>query len=137
MAASRKGLRFWLWWMVLAINIPDLVYVYLSLVQPESFLLVNIAVAFEQLGYGFGFVAYMLFMIYLSQGQHSTAHYAICTGFMALGMMLPGMFSGWLQETIGYQNFFIWVCVATIPGFIVAKLVHVDPEFGKKTEKAV
>lgn len=135
LAASRKGLKYWLWWMVLAINVPDLVYVYLSFVQPESFLFLNVAVAFEQFGYGFGFAAYLLFMIHLSQGQHSTAHYAICTGFMALGMMLPGMFSGWLQETIGYQNFFIWVCVATLPGFIVAKLVHIDPEFGKKTEK--
>lgn len=135
LAASRKGLKFWLWWMVLSINVPDLVYVYLSFAQPESFWLINIAVAVEQLGYGFGFAAYMLFMLFLSQGQHSTAHYAICTGFMALGMMLPGMFSGWLQEAIGYQSFFVWVCVATIPGFIVAKLVHVDPEFGKKTEK--
>ncbi len=136
MAASKKGLKFWLWWMVLSINVPDLVYVYLSFVQPENFLLVNAAVAIEQFGYGFGFTAYMLYMIYVAQGKHSTAHYALCTGFMALGMMIPGMFSGWLQEQLGYQQFFVWVCLATIPGFIVAKLVHVDPEFGKKENKS-
>jgi PAT family beta-lactamase induction signal transducer AmpG len=135
MAASKKGLKFWIWWMVLSINVPDLVYVYLAFVQPENFLLVNAAVALEQFGYGFGFTAYMLYMIYVARGEHSTAHYAICTGFMALGMMIPGMFSGWLQEQLGYQQFFVWVCLATIPGFIVAKLVDVDPEFGKKENK--
>jgi len=133
--ASRKGLKYWLWWMLVAINLPDAVYVYLSYAQPENFFIVNICVAVEQLGYGFGFTAYMLYMIYVSQGKYQTAHYALCTGFMALGMMLPGMASGWLQEQIGYQMFFLWVMIATIPGFVVARFVSVNPEFGKKNEK--
>ena len=131
--ASRKGLRYWLWPMVLIMHLPDAMFVYLAYAQPENFLLVNICVAVETFGYGFGFTAYMLYMIYISRGKHETAHYAICTGFMALGMMLPGMLSGWLQENLGYQHFFIWVMLATIPGFIVAALVPIDPEFGKKT----
>ncbi|MBI4430040.1 MAG: MFS transporter [Ignavibacteriales bacterium] len=131
-AAARKGFKFWLWPMVLAINTPDLIYVYLSYIQPEDYLIINLSVAIEQFGYGFGFTAYMLYMLYVSQGKHSTAHYALCTGFMALGMMIPGMFSGDIQKWLGYQQFFVWVCIATIPGFVVAKLAKVDPEFGKK-----
>ena len=130
--ASRIGLKYWLWPMVFIIHLPDLAFVYLSQMQPESFFLINAAVAFEQFGYGFGFTAYMLFMIMVSEGEHKTAHYAICTGFMALGMMIPGMFSGALQEAIGYQSFFLWVVASTIPGFIVAALVKIEPEFGKK-----
>ncbi|MBI5472499.1 MAG: MFS transporter [Ignavibacteriae bacterium] len=130
--ASRNGLKSWLWPMVFIIHLPDLAFVYLSQVQPENFVLINIAVALEQFGYGFGFTAYMLFMIMVSEGEHKTAHYAICTGFMALGMMIPGMFSGALQEAIGYQSFFLWIIASTIPGFVVAALVKVDPEFGKK-----
>jgi len=133
---SRQGLKFWLWPMVFIIHLPDLAFIYLSHVQPESFLLINAAVAFEQFGYGFGFTAYMLYMILVSEGQHKTAHYAICTGFMALGMMIPGMFSGWLQELIGYRHFFIWIILSTIPGFAVAAFVKIDPQFGKKVEKA-
>ena len=131
--AARNGLKYWLWWMVIAINLPDAVYVYLSYALPQNFLSVNMAVAVEQFGYGFGFTAYMLYMIYAAEGEHKTAHFAICTGFMALGMMIPGMFSGWLQEIIGYQHFFIWVLLATIPGFVVTKLIPLDSEFGKKT----
>lgn len=131
-AASKKGLKFWLLIMVAAINIPDLVYVYLAYAQPDNFFIINICVAIEQFGYGFGFTAYMLFLIYVSEGEHKTAHYAIGTGFMALGMMIPGMFSGWLQELIGYQNFFIWVMIATIPGFIIVKYLPLSPGFGMK-----
>jgi len=134
-AAAKKGLKYWLWWMVAAINLPDLVYVYLSQTLPDNFWIINACVAIEQFGYGFGFTAYMLFMIYISEGEHKTAHFAITTGIMALGMMIPGMFSGWLQEIIGYKNFFIWVCLATIPSFLVVKLIKVDPEFGKKKQK--
>lgn len=130
--AAKNGLKFWLWWMVLAINIPDAAYIYLSSALPENFWAVNLCVAIEQFGYGFGFTAYMLYMIYIAEGEHKTAHFAICTGFMALGMMLPGMFSGWLQDIIGYQNFFIWIIIATIPGFIVTKFIPLDPAFGKK-----
>jgi len=119
--------------MALAMKLPDVVYVYLSYAQPENFTMIAIMVGIEQFGYGFGFTAYMLYMITVAEGEHKTAHYAICTGFMALGMMIPGMFSGWLQETIGYEMFFIWVLVATIPGLIMLKYLPIDPEFGKKT----
>ena len=132
--AARNGLKYWLLWMVLAINLPNAVYLFLSMTMPDNLLIINIAIGVEQFGYGFGFAAYMLYMLYISNGAHETAHYAICTGFMALGMMIPGMFSGWLQELIGYQSFFIWIMVATIPSFIVAMLVPLDPSFGKKEE---
>ena len=134
-AAAKKGLKFWIWWMLIAINIPNLVYVYLSLTQTTNFLLINICVAAEQFGYGFGFTAFMLYLIYIAEGEFKTAHFAIATGFMALGMMLPGMISGWIQEQIGYQQFFIWVCISTIPAFIITKFVSIDPEFGKKTSE--
>jgi PAT family beta-lactamase induction signal transducer AmpG len=131
---SKKGLKFWLWIMVFSIHLPDAMFVYLSQVQPDDLILINIAVAIEQFGYGFGFTAYMLYMIIVAEGEHKTAHYAICTGFMALGMMVPGMFSGMIQEAIGYKSFFIWVILATIPGFLVVMLVKIDPQFGKKVE---
>jgi MFS transporter, PAT family, beta-lactamase induction signal transducer AmpG len=132
---SKKGLKYWLWIMVLSIHLPDAVFVYLSQVQPDNLFLINAAVGLEQFGYGFGFTAYMLYMISVSEGEHKTAHYAICTGFMALGMMLPGMFSGDLQELVGYKNFFLWVILATIPGFLVAAMVKIDPLFAKKVVK--
>ena len=129
---SRLGLKRCLWLMVFSVHLPDLVFVYLASEQPQSMYVVSAALAIEQFGYGFGFTAMMLYMIMVSEGAHKTAHYAICTGLMALGMMVPGMFSGRIQEFMGYQNFFIWVCVATIPAFIMAGLVKIDPEFGKK-----
>ena len=133
--AARDGLKYWLWWMVLAINLPNLAYVFLAYMQPENPWIVVAAVGVEQFGYGLGFTAYMLYMIYASQGQgNETVHYALCTGLMALGMMLPGMFSGWLQELIGYQHFFVWVMLATIPGFLMTALIPLDPEFGKREE---
>jgi PAT family beta-lactamase induction signal transducer AmpG len=131
-AIYRKGLKFWIWIMVSAMNLPNLVYVYLSQATPDNFHLINLCVAVEQFGYGFGFTAYTMFMIMVSEGEHKTVHYAISTGIMALGMMLPAMASGWLQEQLGYQNYFLWVMAATIPGFIVTALVKIDPEFGKK-----
>ncbi len=129
---ARDGFRSWLWWMVAAINLPNAVYILLACTQPQSQLLVNAAVGVEQFGYGFGFTAYMLYMIYISRGEHSTAHFAICTAFMALGMMLPGMFSGELQEALGYQWFFVWILVATVPSFIAASLIRVNENFGRK-----
>jgi PAT family beta-lactamase induction signal transducer AmpG len=129
---SQKGLRFWLWPMVIIIHFPDLAFVFLSQVQPTDPSLIYAAVATEQFGYGFGFTAYVMYMILVSEGEHKTAHYAICTGFMALGMMIPGMFSGWLQDTIGYRHFFLWVILSTIPGFFVAALVRVPKGFGRK-----
>ena len=132
--ASLEGLKFWIWWMLIAINLPDLVYVYLAATQSSNFILINICVAVEQFGYGFGFTAFMLYLIYISEGEYKTAHYAIATGLMALGMMLPGMISGWIQEQVGYLNFFIWVCISTIPAFIITKFIIVDSAFGKKAQ---
>lgn len=131
-AVARHGLRRWLWPMVWAISLPDLVYVYLSYAQPDSLVLINSCIFVEQFGYGFGFTAYMLYLIYFANGSHKTSHYAICTAFMALGMMLPGMIAGWMQETLGYQLFFIWIMVCTLATFGVTALLKIDPEFGKK-----
>jgi PAT family beta-lactamase induction signal transducer AmpG len=133
---SKKGLKFWIWIMVCAMHLPDLIFVYLSYALPQSFLIISLAVAVEQFGYGFGFTAYTMVMIMVSEGEYRTVRYAIATGIMALGMMIPAMFSGWLQEQIGYQNFFFWIILSTIPGFIVVALIRIDPEFGmKKTER--
>jgi len=131
-AIYRKGLKFWIWIMVCAMHLPNLVFVYVSQAMPENLYFINLCVAMEQFGYGFGFTAYTMFMILVSEGEYKTVHYAICTGIMALGMMVPAMASGWLQEQLGYQNYFLWVMAATIPGFIVTALVKIDPEFGKK-----
>ncbi len=133
--ASRNGLKYWLWPMALAITLPNAAYVFLSMLQPENFLWVNVAVAVEQFGYGFGFTAYMLYLIYFSDGEHKTAHYSICTGFMALGMMLPGMAAGWIQEQIGYQHFFIFVMICTIPTLLLIPFMKVDKDFGKAKKK--
>ena len=130
--ASRDGLKRWLWPMVMAITIPDLVYVYLSYVLPSSLLVINICIFLEQFGYGFGFSAYMLYLIYYSQGEHKTAHYALCTAFMALSMMIPGLFAGALQESVGYQAFFLIVVGCCAMTYIVSALLKIDPEFGKK-----
>lgn len=135
LAASRKGFRYWLWWMVLAINVPHLAYVYMAYAQPANYLVISLCAAIEQFSYGFGFTAYMLYMIYIAEGENKTAHFAIATGFMALGMMLPGMFSGWLQDIIGYKNFFVWVMLCMIPGMIPVFFVKVKPEFGKKVKE--
>jgi PAT family beta-lactamase induction signal transducer AmpG len=132
--ASRDGLKRWLWPMVMAITIPDLVYVYLSYALPSSLLIINICIFLEQFGYGFGFSAYMLYLIYYSQGEHKTAHYALCTAFMALSMMIPGLFAGALQEAVGYQVFFLVVVVCCAMTYIVSALLKIDPEFGKKKE---
>jgi MFS transporter, PAT family, beta-lactamase induction signal transducer AmpG len=134
-AVSRNGLKYWMLPMVFAMNLPNLMYVFLAFAQPQSLWIITGSVVIEQFGYGFGFTAFMLYMIYISQGQHKTAHYALCTGFMALGMMLPGMISGWVQEMIGYRNFFIYVMICTIPGFIIINYLRYDAQFGTKTDK--
>jgi PAT family beta-lactamase induction signal transducer AmpG len=132
-AVARRGLKFWLWPMLLAIHLPDAVFIWLAWAQPHSLWAIGAGVAVEQFGYGFGFTAFMLYMIYIAHGEHRTAHYAVCTGFMALGMMLPGMWSGWLQERLGYQWFFVWVILATVPSFLVARKIPLEAEFGKRT----
>ena len=131
-AVSRKGLKYWLWPMALAITLPHLAFLYLSWYQPTDMLLINISVAIEQFGYGFGFTAYMLYLIYFSDGEHKTAHYAICTGFMALSMMLPGMIAGKLQELLGYSHFFVFVMICAVPTLLLIPFVKVNPSFGKK-----
>lgn len=134
-AVARNGLKHWLWWMLIAINLPDLVYVYLAYSQTSNFFLINLCVIIEQFGYGFGFTAFLMYLIYISEGKYKTSSYAIATGFMALGMMLPGMISGWIQQQLGYQLFFIWVCFSTLPAFIIARFIKVDADFGKKNSK--
>ena len=129
---SRHGLKRWLWPMVWAISLPDIVYVYLSYVQPTNLGLISSCLFIEQLGYGFGFTAYMLFLIYYARGTHETAHYAIATAFMAAGMMLPGMLSGVLQEMMGYRGFFIWIIACCAVTFIVSAFLKIDKDFGKK-----
>jgi PAT family beta-lactamase induction signal transducer AmpG len=132
--ASRDGLKRWLWPMVMAITLPDIVYVILAYLLPSSLLTISICVFVEQFGYGFGFSAYMLYLIYYSQGEHKTSHYALCTAFMALSMMIPGLFAGALQEAVGYQLFFIIVMLACTMTYVVTSFLKVDPEFGKKKE---
>ena len=129
--ASRDGLKKWLWPMMFAIHLPDAAFLYLAYTQPTNLWIVQACIAVEQFGYGFGFTAYLLYMIQVVRGPHQTAHYAICTGFMAMGMMFPGMWSGWLQDHIGYPHFFLWVIVATIPSFLVAMRVRIDDPAAK------
>ncbi len=130
----KYGLRRWILPMAIAINLPDLLYVALAYFQLESAPLIISCVAIEQLGYGFGFTGYTLYLIHTAEGTHKTAHYAIGTAFMALGMMIPGMAAGWLQELMGYTHFFIWVCLATFPSIYASYLVRrrIEPTFGKK-----
>ena len=138
---SRGGLKKLLWPLMICMHAPNLLFVLLAATQPTSVVWVSAALAVEQFGYGFGFTAYMVFMLMVAGGSdasadggavHKTAHYALCTGFMALGMMLPGMWAGWLQSQLGYTQFFIWGCVATLPSFVAAALVRIDPEFGRR-----
>lgn len=129
---SRDGLRHWLWPMVWAISLPDIVYVYLSYMQPDNLIIISACLFIEQLGYGFGFTAYMLFLIYYARGTHETAHYAIATAFMAAGMMLPGMLSGVMQEWMGYRGFFLWIMACCAVTFVVSAFLKIDKNFGKK-----
>jgi PAT family beta-lactamase induction signal transducer AmpG len=130
--ASRDGLKRWLWPMVMAITLPDVVYVLLAYLLPSSLITISTCVFIEQFGYGFGFSAYMLYLIYYSQGEHKTSHYALCTAFMALSMMIPGIFAGALQESVGYLWFFIIVMAACTMTYVVTAYLKIDPEFGKK-----
>lgn len=132
--AAKGGLKKWLWPMAWSISLTCATFVYLSFFQPESLFVINLCVFIEQFGYGFGFTAYMLYMIYFSEGEYKTAHYAICTAFMALGMMLPGMMAGWLQELIGYNHFFVWVMICCSLTILVCAFVKIDPNYGKKEE---
>ena len=132
--ASRVGLKKSMWLMAACMTLPCFSFVYLSMCQPSNIVLISLAIAVEQFGYGFGFTAYTLYMMYFSEGEFKTAHYAICTAFMAASMMLPGLVAGYLQERLGYANFFWMVIACCIATVVVTYLVlrRIDPEFGKK-----
>ncbi|WP_339867184.1 MFS transporter [uncultured Algoriphagus sp.] len=133
-AISRDGLGKWMIPMALSLNLPNLLYIALAYFQPENIFFAGTVVVIEQFGYGFGFAAYMIFLIYLAEGLFKTSHYALATGFMAMGMMFPGMLSGYIQEWLGYTGFFIWVGIAMIPALAIAASVKYPREFGKKLD---
>lgn len=134
-AISKQGLTKWMFPMFLAMHLPIIGFILLSFFHPTSIYYIYAVVILEQFGYGFGFTAFMMFLIHVAEGESKTAHYALATGFMALGMMLPGMVSGYIQQYLGYQNFFIWVMLATIPGLILSRFLLFPKDFGKKTEE--
>lgn len=131
---SRDGLGKWMLPMILAMHLPIIGFVLLSHFHPSSVIYIYLTVIAEQFGYGFGFAAFMMYLIYVADGESKTSHYSIATGFMALGMMLPGMVSGYIQDYLGYGNFFIWVFIATIPGLILSRFLIFPKDFGKKAE---
>ncbi len=131
-AASRWGLKKALWPMALSLTLPCLSFVFLAAFQPENLWVIGSCVALDQFGYGFGFTAYMLYLIYFSEGEFKTAHYSLCTAFMALSMMLPGLVAGYVQEWLGYTSFFVFIMICCLVTVAVTFLVKVDPEYGKK-----
>ena len=131
---AKDGLHKWIWPMVCAITLPDIVYVYLSYSLTGNIVIISTCLFIEQLGYGFGFTAYMMFLIYFAQGEYKTSHYALCTALMTLSLFLPGLVAGWLQENIGYRDYFTAVMLLCSVTFVVTKMVHIDSEFGKKEE---
>lgn len=132
--AARFGLKKSLWPMALSLALPCAVYLYMAETQTSDLLVIGSCVALDQFGYGFGFTAYMLYMIYFSEGEFKTAHYSICTAFMALSMMLPGLVAGYMQEAVGYVNYFRIVMLCCLATVFVTLLIKVDAEYGKKTE---
>jgi PAT family beta-lactamase induction signal transducer AmpG len=134
--AGRDGFKRWLWPMVCAITLPDIVYVYMSYAMPENLVLISSCLFIEQFGYGLGFTALTLYMLYFSKGSFQTSHYAFCTAISYLGLMLPGMLSGYLKDIMGYQSFFVMVMALCAITFLVTAFIKVDPDFGKKMESA-
>ena len=133
-AAARGGLKKWIWPMTFSMLLTCVTFVYLCFSQTSNLLAINACVFIEQFGYGFGFTAYMLYLMYYADGPQKTAHYAICTGFMALGMMIPGMFAGWLQEQLGYNHFFVWVMLCSVVPVVAVSLLKIDPDYGRRKE---
>ncbi len=131
---SRDGLKKWMVPMVLSLNIPNALYAVLALTKTTNIVAVSATVVFEKFGYGFGFAAFLMYLIYIADGKSKTSHYAIATGFMALGMMLPGMVSGYIQQWLGYGGFFIWVVIAALPSLFLLKFITYPSDFGKKTK---
>ncbi|MEL1256131.1 MFS transporter [Flavobacterium sp. DGU38] len=134
-AISKQGLTKWMFPMFLAMHLPIIGFILLAFFHPTSIYYIYAVVILEQFGYGFGFTAFMMYLIHVAEGESKTAHYALATGFMAMGMMLPGMLSGFIQQYLGYQNFFIWVFIATIPGLILSRFLIFPKDFGKKSEE--
>lgn len=134
-AISKQGLTKWMFPMFLAMHLPIIGFILLAFFHPSSIYYIYAVVILEQFGYGFGFTGFMMFLIHVAEGESKTAHYALATGFMALGMMLPGMLSGYIQQYLGYQHFFIWVLLATIPGLILSRFLIFPKDFGKKSEE--
>jgi PAT family beta-lactamase induction signal transducer AmpG len=132
--ASRIGLKKSLWVMAGCMTLPCITFVYLAIAQPTNLAIIATAISIEQFGYGFGFTAYMLYMMYFSDGEFKTSHYAICTAFMAASMLIPGMFAGYIQEAIGYVNFFWMVMACCAATLVVTYFVDrkIDPNYGKK-----
>ena len=129
---SRDGLKKWMLPMVLSLNIPNILYAILAVTGTTNIFAVTVTVVFEKFGYGFGFAAFLMYLIYIADGKSKTSHYAIATGFMALGMMLPGMLSGYMQQWLGYGGFFIWVVIAALPALFLLKFISYPADFGKK-----
>lgn len=137
------GLRKWLWRMALSLTVPSGFYCFLAMTQPSDIWLLSIGIGLEQFGYGFGFTAFMLYLIYFSEGRYKTSCYAFCTGIMALGMMLPGMAAGWIFDLLaplhifsatgpqGYVNFFWFMMLCCGATFLVCALVRIPADFGK------
>lgn len=130
---SRDGLKKWMLPMVLSLNLPNILYAILAVTNTTNIYAVTATVIFEKFGYGFGFAAFLMYLIYIADGKSKTSHYAIATGFMALGMMLPGMASGYIQQWLGYDGFFVWVVIAALPALILLKFISYPADFGKKT----
>lgn len=136
---SRDGMKRWLWPLVCAITLPDAVYIYLAYAMPDistvmGLSFVSTCLFIEQFGYGLGFTVLTLYMLYYSQGEFKTSHYSICTGISYLGLMLPGMVSGWIKDSVGYQTFFIIVMATCVLTFLVTWFLKIDPDFGKKKQ---
>ncbi len=131
-AAAKWGLKKSLWPMAMSLALPCLSFVFLAAFQPESLWVTGACVVLDQFGYGFGFTAYMLYLIYFSDGEFKTAHYSLCTAFMALSMMIPGMVAGYMQEWLGYSGFFVMVMMCCFVTVLVTLLLKVEPEYGKK-----
>jgi len=136
---SRDGLKKWLWPLVCAITLPDAVYIYLAYAMPAAstglgLFTISSCLFIEQFGYGLGFTVLTLYMLYYSQGEYKTSHYSICTGISYLGLMLPGMVSGFIKDAVGYQTFFVIVMVTCAITFVVTAMLKIDPDFGKRHE---
>lgn len=127
-----RGLKYWLWPMAIALSVPHLAYVYLAYALPTNFFVINCCVAIEQFGFGFGFTAFMVYLMYFAEGKYKTSHYAISTGIMALGVSLANWIGGKLEKQLGYEHFFLWVLACSAFTFLVVALLKVDEEFGKK-----